>query len=275
VRVEAENERAYSRVRRVVARVPLVGLDWGKPVFDLHTVLDVRLGPVSTALAAIDPAAKVRTVGGDQLRRSPLGVRKAVEWRVTGHPRRANHTIYGSIADRPVIGWPCDALYVARASETLPQAATAGAFEKAIVARFGQPSFVAAGVGRDLTRYWTYDLTGRQLGAEAAPGEACHATIDDWIAKELDTYVGDLGPWGCLLVAQLTNEVRLDPDYVSANQVDGRQHDYAVIGRTRGYRQEVTSGYALALNHFLGLRLFEVGRMHEQLAHTNSFSPRL
>lgn len=272
VRVDAGS---YRRNRPVVARVPLAALDWGDTAFDKHTVLDARLGPVSNAIAGIDGGASVRIVGGQELRRSPLGAAKSVEWRVSGHPRRANHTIYGTIADRTVLGWPWDVLYAARAREQLPQAAIAQAFEDAVIGRFGPPSFIVAGIGRDLTRYWTYDLGGRQLGPEAAPGDSCHATIDDWIGKELHTYAADLGPWGCLVVARLTNRVDLDPDHVPAKEVDGRMSDYAVVGQTRDYRQEVVSGYALALNHFLGLRLFEVREMQAQLADTASIEPRL
>jgi len=116
IRVSTQGTPVFSRERRVVSHIPLVGIDWGQTVFGRYTVLDARLGPVSNATAGVNNAAEIYRVGGDKLKVSSIGVNKSIEWRVSSHPERANHTIYATIADKSVTGWPWDAVYAARAS---------------------------------------------------------------------------------------------------------------------------------------------------------------
>ena len=141
--------------------------------------------------------------------------------------------------------------------ERLPQRSFTEAFDRAVVERYGEPSLKTprTQTSAQVFYFWFFDLDGQQLTIDgAAPGN-CLATWENWKDKGILTAIdADVGPWGCALIMRLTH--------------NGRR------GSVSEYSVETTSGYALALNHFLG-RLEEMRIMREKIQEVQSYEPKL
>lgn len=266
VRVEAMNKfepfgesaqiARYSRKRKVIARIPLIAFDWGLPVFSRYRIKGVKLGPL--------PALTAELGGNTDVKLSELGPTrfgKIKFFRVTMHnpSDRANPTtVGGRVVAAEVMGWPWDVLYMASYQERLPQRSFTEAFDRAVVERYGEPSLEMPRTqsSAEVYSFWFFDLDGRQIKLDgAAPGN-CLATWDHRkvVRKRSGIEVDDMGLWGCALVMRLTH-----------NGNHGSVSEYSV---------EVTSGYAMALNHFLG-RLEEMRVKSQKIQEVHSSEPTL
>ncbi len=264
VRVEATNKFEplrknaqivrYSRKRKVIARIPLIAFDWGLPVFSRYNIKRVKLGPLPALTAELGGNADVNL---SELQSTRFG--KIKIFSVTMHePSDGSDTtaVYGRVVAAEVMGWPWDVLYDARYSERLPQRSFTEAFDRAVVERYGEPSLRTQGRGASAQVYfWFFDLDGRQSTIDdVAPGN-CLATWEHWKGGGKRTGVEvDMGPWGCALVMRLTHN-------------GGR-------GSVGKYSVETTSGYAMALNHFLG-RLEEMRVKSQKIQQVQSSEPKL
>jgi hypothetical protein len=255
---EAAEIVSYSRQRKVVARIPLVPLDWGLPIFDRHAIKGVRLGPVPVVQAALGGA---RTKVGKLRRQTDF--QKDFEAILEGQPTKSGQiVIRGRIAAAEIMGWPWDVLYGAWLQERATPTATE-TFEQAAFDRQGKESlrrnegkFLST---RETQLLWLYDLAGQQIMVErneaeepianaiarAARPDNCLATADLWLDNAAPTGINqDIGPWGCILIMILTH--------------NGQR------GEVGEYRIESVSGYTLALNHFF-TRLEELRETRQKI----------
>lgn len=231
----------YSRRHRVVARAPLIGIDWSQPMFRTYTLHDVPLGPWAAVTAALAPGAKMSL---SPLEVTYAGARKKFVVDQTPKDIMNSRRVMGDVLAGERLQWPWDALYGARLVERFEQRSTIAAFDAAIQQRFGTPTLTEQPTGsarRD--HYWLFDLQGRQISQEHVAADACLATKDLWDTQSrLSRIHEDVGPWNCGLVVRVRDEA-------------------SVNGTVTGYELEVMNGYAAALNHFtwrveetLGLR---------------------
>ncbi|WP_192355770.1 hypothetical protein [Mesorhizobium mediterraneum] len=261
---------SYSGSHKVVARVPLVSLDWGQAIFDTHKIKGVRLGPVPAVETALAGQPATITIG--QLKRQ-LDFKKNFEAALEAQPGESSPTsVLGYVAGMEILGWPWDALYGAWLQERIPETPTR-AFEDAISERYGKESLrYSDGNLRTAGRikfFWIYDLAGRQLTSNtdgpdltgrrffemAAKRDNCLAPgTTAWIDQGLVSLSEDVGPWGCSLIMTLA--------------YNGRD------GVVSEYRMETLSGYTLALNHFL-TRLEELRETREKIESLESQKPKL
>ncbi len=243
----------YRRTRKIAARVPLVPLDWGSPIFGRHSVNDVALGPIPAIEEAIAGRARLRI--GSRDARGPTYF-EAIFEREVPDPKDRIH-VYGDISPSTVTGWPWDVLFALHNREGLEVASPRAAFMDAVVDRYGLPSFETRAsdrrIGGERVLVWAYDLAGRKIGREdAAPGN-CLGTIQHWISRSGLSSVGrDVDLWGCALVVVLS-------------PAGGK-----FVG---GYRVEAVSGYAMALDHFFR-RLEELQGRKERLDELLAAKPR-
>jgi hypothetical protein len=240
VRVAAGN--GYSRLQRVVARIPLVAVDFGAPHFARHEIRGVQLGPV--------------------LDRAELGPLRHSLDRYRGFRRRVGGGndltfVQGSAAAAEITGWPWDVLYDLRFSLSYDQKVTSAAFRDAAIERYGPPSSERPG-----NLVWLYDLAGNLVRLSDPMTNSCRATAEYWLAHDATTIdhvdpdpnSSDFGPWGCSVIMEM----------------NARSSDQGVDGFT----VRLWSGYAIALNHFFQ-RLEEpktVARALDELYH---FEPHL
>jgi hypothetical protein len=265
----------YDAVHDVVARVPLVALDWGAESFRRHNVLGVSLGPLPAVEAALSGRATFT------LRESGAPIPdKAFEAPFAANGGQPATRLYGKAIIAETLGWPWDALYLMWHTETFAQPATGEAYEQGALARHGRPSGMQLGLpatqppllryGPDRspaqggavptipaivpTLYWFYDLSGQplQVGADGDPSN-CLATADVWKRASGAGYAGyEVGPWGCSLIVVLAPSTSL--------------------GAVRGYRVEVSSPYAIALNHF-ATRVREMAELRDEIRELQSHVP--
>jgi hypothetical protein len=241
---EAADMVSYGGAHRIVARVPLVPLDWGQRIFDTHTIKGVRLGPLPAVEAAL--SGQRVTISVSDMKRQMI-YRKGFEAVVEDQSGASEQVrVGGYVAAKEVLGWPWDVVYGAWLQEGIAET-TREAFEGAVSERYGTQSLRYLNDAGQFQLLWIYDLAGRQLTAnsdepdptgrrflaDAATPDNCLAVgADQWLGKQgfADIVNRDIGPWGCPLIMTLT--------------YDGRR------GVVDSYRIEMVSGYALALNHF-------------------------
>jgi hypothetical protein len=261
VRVETTNNSKntqtvrYSRKRRVIAQIPLIAFDWSLPVFSRYNIKRVRLGPFPALRAELGENADVNL---SELGLSRFGKTKI--FRVTMHDpsdRSNSTTVNGRVVAAEVMGWPWDVLYGASYFRRLPQRSLTEVFDQSIFERYGEPSLKTKHDKTSGKRYyyWFFDLDGQQLRIDDAAPSNCLTTWEHWKSAgslmEIDT---DIGPWGCSLTMILTHN--------------------GGHGMVSQYSTEITSGYTMALNHFLG-RLEEVRTMREKIQEAQSREPKL
>jgi hypothetical protein len=242
----------YSRQQKVVADIPLVALNWGLQAFDRHSVKGVRLGPLPTVTASLKDQAKIKIGKVKKVRESPVGIHRDFE---AIFSKQSSQTglirVLGHIATKEILGWPWDALYVARFFETLPQNSMIEAFKQAVVERYGEPSLEAS----SQVFLWVYDLKGQKLTEPLAAPDNCLGTFEHWQDNSsLTGFNRDIGPWGCALVMRLTH-----------------YGGHGMVGR---YTVEAVSGYTLALKHFF-TRLEEMREAQQMVQEIESAKPDL
>ena len=243
VRVAAAN--GYSRRQQVVARIPLVAVDFSAPHFARHEIRGVRLGPV------LEPA----DVG--PLRQSGASDHHKLFRRQVGEAGSYRTLVQGNAVAAEITGWPWDVASELRFSWEYEQKATSEAFRDAALQRYGPPSAERPGY-----LVWLYDLAGNLVRLSDPMTNGCRATAEYWL-KHDGTNIGhvdananssDFGPWGCSVIMEL----------------GARRSDQGVDG----FSIRLWSGYALALNHFFQ-RLEEPREVAGALGQLQQFEPRL
>lgn len=265
---EAASVVSYGGSHRVLARVPLMPLDWGQRVFEAHAVKGVRLGPLPAVGAALAGQPVEISVG--KLEREMI-FRKDFEAVVEGPLAGSGKVrVGGYVAAREILGWPWDTLYAVWLQEGIPPVSP-DTFEEAAAQRYGNASTRYLTDAGQFQLVWAYDLAGRKLTAsgaepdpkgerfltEAAKPDNCLALgADRWLGRAgLPSIVNqDIGPWGCALIMTLT--------YRGGGQA------------VDGYRIEMVSGYTLALDHFF-TRLEELREVRETIEKLESRKPKL
>jgi hypothetical protein len=239
-RVRVEAGEHYSRARRIVARAPLVAFDWGQPHFARHDIEGVVLGPVPAMQARLGASANIRIF--------PQPLANGAIYDKTMRVEIANpeipgdlRTVDGRIATAESMGWPWDAIIRAEKTERLPQPSLIDAFERAVVARYGQATMRELNpFGTRVVFSWFYDVAGHPVDPAARGPDSCLPTRDLWeVAKD----ESDLGPWGCGLIFTVSH--------------DGTR-DFV-----RTFEIRAQSGYAAALSHF-ARRLAELQAVRER-----------
>jgi hypothetical protein len=241
---------AYSGDHDVLARVPLVALDWGMPLFSRYDVKGVALGPVP----AVKEKLKDARVELNTIERSsgPTTQLRAV-MKDPADPS-IEVVVGGPVASAETLGWPWDVLWSAGYRQYFGKPVLAEAFEQAVTDRYGKPSRSGPGAqGKHL--YWFFGLDGKQIPIDAAAPGNCLSTREHWINDvDLASFDGDLGPWGCALTMLVT--------YSGGG------------GTANGYEIHAASGYAMALNHF-ARRLEEIAAMRAKIEKAQAFKPKL
>lgn len=247
VRVQVGN--AYRQRHRVLARIPLVAMDWGRALYARYAVRGVRLGPLPAVQAALPEEAVARL---SPLERSYRGIRKPFSVSISPGDPQDSRTVTGLAAAAEVTGWPWDVLIAARSVRLLPQRSSVADLEAAFADRYGTASLSdAAPPTSHRLHYWLVDLSGRKLDGPVRGAGDCLATKPLWEREaSLVNLNGDIGPWNCALVLRLRDHR------------DSR-------GWVRKYELEAISGYAAGLNHFFR-RLEEIGTAREKLEAVSS-----
>lgn len=157
----------YDHALRLIARIPMVDIDWEMAPFQNHTVEDVRLGPFQGPRNPAYPVATGFEMKGD------------------------------------TYGWESDILYGVLTGKPSGQKFTTDVFEASALERYGNPSIAIPGIAEYRKElYWLYDLQGNK--ADIPGQDNCSATFDFWKHEErLAGYHDDIGPWGCSLVMLL------------------------------------------------------------------------
>ena len=194
---DAQNMRVaagdrYSRRQQVVARIPLVAIDFGAPHFVHHEIRGVRTRPSARPGGPRSAAGQRRPVQG----LSPPGRRERLlrHARSGQRRRRRGHRL----------AW--DVLYDLRFSRDYKQSVTSIAFRKAALERYGPPSSERPGY-----LVWIYDLAGNLVRLPDPMSNSCRATAEYWLAHDgtridhvdRDANSNDLGPWGCSLIMEM------------------------------------------------------------------------
>ena len=239
----------YSRRHPMLARAPLMAVDWSQPMFRTYTLHDVPLGPLPVVTAALAPGSKMSL---SPLKVTHAGARKDFVVDQTPDDQWNSRRVMGDVLAAERLGWPWDALFGARHVEHFQQRSTITAFDEAIRSRFGDPTLVERRTGsarRD--HYWLFDLHGRQVATGESSSGSCLDTKDLW---ERQTWLSrinvDVGPWNCALVARLRD-------------------DASGQGTVSQYELEVMHGYATALNHFTW-RVEQVQALRDQIRGTET-----
>jgi hypothetical protein len=223
VRVRA-GER-YSRRHPIVARVPLVALDFGASHFVRHEVRGVRLGPVLSPddLGPVRPARGPTAYAFRNFRRD-VGVE-------AGKPRN----VQGYAAPAAITGWPWEVLYAASYRREYEEAVRLEGLREALFRQYGPPSSQAPD---DMQWFWVYDLDGHLVTPGDTSG-ACAETVGYWLTYDSNGRITglkahsnrfDFGAWGCSLLMD-----------VNARSSSGGVTHYSV---------DMVSGYAMAMSHF-------------------------
>jgi hypothetical protein len=246
----------YSARHPIAARIPLRSLPWDMPIFAKHDVKGIRLGPAATAADKLKGEVEAK-IG--PLRLSPLGSRRDYQARLTKQRNQfGNFVVNGHVAPAAIVGGTEDVLYAAWIAERFDQAAPTETFEQVVAERYGKASQDASQKGSPVRLLiWNYDLDGRQMGPEGAKPPVCLPIEGLWSnwGKEnsLESYSGDIGPWGCSLVMML---------------------NYNSGGTVTEYRVEAVSGYALALNQ-MAMRMREMQEAQQKIRDLEATKPRL
>ncbi|PSJ43789.1 hypothetical protein C7H85_16220 [Zobellella endophytica] len=223
VRVEAEPR--YSRRHRVLARVPLVSVDFGAPHFRRHDVKGVRLGPLLSRedLGPLRPASHPNAYVYRNFRRD-VGVEAG---------KRRN--VQGRAAPAEITGWPWDVLYSAHYYREYEATVPLEGLQDALFEQYGPPSAEAAD---GMQWYWFYDLEGMLTKPEGGAGP-CAETLGYWLHQDANGRVTslstpankhDLGAWGCSLLMD-----------INARSSSGGVTHYSL---------SMVSGYTMAISHF-------------------------
>lgn len=220
----------YSRRHPVLARAPLLAVDWSLPIFRTFALHDVPLGPWPAVTAALAPGARMSL---SPLKVTHAGARKDFVVDQAPSGQWSSRRVMGDVLAAEWVGWPWDALFGARLVERFERKSTVAAFDEVIRERYGDASLVEQQRGsahRDL--YWLFDLSGRQVAAGESASGSCLGTKDLWdLRTPLSRIDEDVGPWNCALIVHL-------------------RHDAGARGTVSGYQLEAVHGYATALNHF-------------------------
>lgn len=215
----------YSRRHPIVARVPLVAVDFGAPHFVRHEVKGVRLGPVPSAedLGPVRPASHPNAYAYRGFRRD-VGIE-------AGKPRN----VQGYAAPAAITGWPWDVLYAARYRREYEEAVPLEGLREALFRQYGPPSSRAPD---DMQWFWVYDLEGNLVTPGDTSG-ACAETAGYWLTYDANGRITglkaqsnrfDFGAWGCSLLMD-----------INARSSSGGATHYSV---------QMVSGYAMAMSHF-------------------------
>jgi len=247
--VRVEVAPRHSRRHRVLARVPLVSVDFGAPHFRRHEVKGVRLGPVLAHenLGPLRPASHPNAYVHRSFRRS-VGVEAG---------RRRN--VQGLAAPAEITGWPWDVLYSANYRREYEATVPLQGLRHALFEQYGPPSAESAD---GMQWYWFYDLEGQPIepGGGAGP---CADTLRYWLRQDADGRVTslsapankhDFGAWGCSLLMD-----------INARSSSGGATHYTVY---------MVSGYAMAITHFFQ-RIQEAAAVKEQLDALHRVKPVL
>lgn len=236
---------AYSRIRKVLARIPLREPAWDHPVLKQHTVKGVQLGPVQAGVLKASPFNKASLHEGvfaSFKANDPDGVSPG------GYVR----PIFGFASVREVTGLPSDILITAWHDAVLAQRGPGAALTSAVRQKYGAPSFVVGDMA-----FWIYDMDGKLLREKDAAPTNCFGNYEQW-ARQSKTngmmHWNDVGPWGCLLIMRHSYPA-----------------DNAVIN---SYQVGTYSGLGAAWPHFQG-RLFEVKAAKDTIAKLGQFKPKL
>lgn|GEM_PF-3556430 len=235
----------YSRRHKVVARAPLIAVDWSNPLYQKYTIKGVRLGPLPAVQAGLNAGAKLQL---SELQVTHEGARKAVLILNQTAKEQINWIqVKGEAVAAERLSWPWDVLYGTMYFERLPQRSTIQAFDDALWERYGKSSLTEAPFGRARRdHYWLFDLAGDQVTAKHENPDSCRETLSLWKLQEpLARVHDDIGPWNCSLVVHVRD--------------DGGASD-----RVSEYRIEMMSGYTAALNHF-AWRLEQLRELREKL----------
>ena len=114
----------YDRAQRIIARTPLVSIDWEMPGFSRHKVNDVRVGPL--------PIKRTPNLEPKTLNRSPVGTWKVL---VTVRDPRDNtktNEAMGHVIKADVFGWPWDVLYSAETKKNPDKVSLTEVFDQAV-----------------------------------------------------------------------------------------------------------------------------------------------
>lgn len=224
-------------------------MDFSAQHFMRHEIRGVRLGPVLDP-ADVGPARG--SPGGNQL--VYKGFRRDV-----GEEAGRQRNVQGRAAPAEITGWPWDVLYWASYIRHYEQKVAGEALRDAVLDKYGPPT--AESPERDYW-VWLYDLDGELVKAGSG-SNACAVTADYWLAttpgggvSQIKPEAGmrDFGPWGCSLMMEL-----------NARGGSGGADQYSVF---------LTSGYALAISHFLQ-RIEEPPRVVKKLKSLQDFVPTL
>jgi hypothetical protein len=238
----------YDRPQRMIARIPLVSIDWEMPVFSRHKVNDVRVGPL--------PAKRTQELELKTLNRSPVGTWKALV--TVRDPRDSAKTneAMGHVIKADVFGWQWDVLYSAETKKHPDKVSLTDVFDQAVVGRYGKPTTIIRGRAEYIKEfYWLFDLKGKQPGSVG--NDTCSATFEFWKHEEsLASFEKDIGPWGCSLVMLLSH---------NGNGVRPVVNVYSI---------QAVSGHVVGLNHFKR-RIEELDAVRKQIEKVQSFKPKL
>ncbi|RIK32066.1 MAG: hypothetical protein DCC55_36630 [Chloroflexi bacterium] len=236
---------AYSRIRKVLARIPLREPAWDHPILKQHAVKGVQLGPVQAGVLKASPFNKASlnegVFAGFKVD-DPDGVSPG------GYVR----PISGFASAREITGLPSDTLITAWHDAVLAQRGPGAALTSAVRQKYGAPSFVTDGMA-----FWVYDMDGKLLREKDAAPTNCFGNYEQWIRQARTNgmmHWNDVGPWGCLLIMR-----------------HSYPEDNAVIN---SYQVGTYSGLGAAWPHFQG-RLLEVRAAKDTIAKLNQFKPKL
>lgn len=238
----------YDRAQRIIARIPLVSIDWKMAGFSRHTVNDVRVGPLPIKQT---PELKLKT-----LNRSPVGTWKALVTVRDPHDSTKTNQAMGHVIKADGLGWPWDVLYSAETKKHPDKASLTEAFDQAVLERYGKPTTVITGRADYIKEfYWLFDLQGKQPGSLGQ--DPCSATFEYWKHEEsLASFEKDIGPWGCSLLMVVSH---------NGNGVRPLVSVYSI---------QAVSGHVVALHHFKR-RVDELDAVRKQIEKVQSFKPKL